>query len=63
VQEQQSDEYAVTNSRAANMLGLSRKSLYSLPLSYRQFKPRGRRYYRLSDIEKLKQTSIHQPNR
>ena len=55
------NEFNVTNSKAMKMLGLSGKAVRGLPLPYRQFKPRGRRYYRLADIENLNKSSIHQP--
>ena len=60
--QEQPDDYSVTNSQAVAMLGVARKTLYGLSLSYRQFKPRGRKYYRLSEIEKLKHESIHRPS-
>ena len=62
MQEQCPDEYSVANAQAAKMLKVSRKTLYRLPLSYRQLKPRGRRYYRQSEIDALKLGSIRQPN-
>lgn len=57
----ETDEFTLTQPEVVKRLGISRTGLYRLDLPYRQFRARGRRYYRLADVEALLTSTIHQP--
>ena len=58
---QSTDDYNLTTRQAIIILGVSRKTMNTLPLPYLQFKKSGRKYYKSSDVNALKEKSIHLP--
>lgn len=51
----------ISRAQAAKILGVSSHTMKTLPLSYRQYKPNGKAFYKKADVLAFKEKSTHHP--